>query len=391
MNQILSHRARLVMLAPHLWLQNGVVTTSGRMIVAVEPMGKKGPPGRLVEWGPGILMPSVVNAHTHLTLSALKGKPERSRGFVQWVQSLIEAREGLSMGDALEATREAICALKGEGVGLVGEFGPLFPVEGLLQDSGMEGIVWQEFLGPDRELPLLQSPLPGIVLSYAGHGPHTASPGLLKRLKATCSELGLPFAMHLAESIEEKEFLETGDGPWAVLLRSRGIEFSDWDCFGRTPVQLAVELGLLDEGTLLVHLLQVTSRELELLAESKAKVCLCPRSNLALHRALPDLEEFLRRGLRPALGTDSLASVDSLSMFEEMGVLAKGFPNLDPAVIMEMATINGASALGRSDLGVLEKGRLAKMVYVEVQASGPRAALELLVSGTPLPLSPVGW
>lgn len=391
MNEILSHRARLVMLTPHLWLQNGVVTTSGRMIVAVEPMGRKSPPGRLVEWGPGILMPSLVNAHTHLTLSALKGKPERGSGFVRWVQSLIEAREGLSMEDALEATREAICALKGEGVGLVGEFGPLFPVEGLLRDSGMEGIVWQEFLGPDRELPVLESRFPGIVLSYAGHAPHTASPGLLKRLKATCSGLGLRFSMHLAESMEEKEFLETGEGPWALLLRSRGIEFSHWDCFGRTPVQLAMELGLLDERTLLVHLLQVTSRELEFLAESKAKVCLCPRSNLALHRALPDLEEFLRRGLRPALGTDSLASVDSLSMFEEMGVLAKGFPNVDPAVIIEMATVNGASALGRSDLGVLEKGRLAKMVYMEVQASGPRAALELLVSGTPLPSSPVGW
>lgn len=391
MSQIVSHRARLVMQAPGRWVPNGVVTVSGETIVSVEARGKKSPPGRLLDHGSGILMPALVNAHTHLTLSALKGKVDCGRGFIHWVESLLETRKRLCVDEARQSAQEAICTLKKEGVGLVGEFGPFFPLEDILLRTRIEGVIWQEFLGGDQELPTLANSHPGIVLSYAGHAPHTTSPRLLKRLKELCSELGLFFCMHLAESEEETEFLERGDGLWAEFLRSRGLDFSGWDCFGRRPVELALKLGVVDHRTLLVHLLQATSEDIGLLVEVGAKVCVCPRSNFTLHRALPRLEEFLRAGLKPALGTDSLASVDSLSMFEEMGFLAQNFPTIDPATILQMATVNGAMALGRTDLGVLEKGRSAKMIYVELEAPDTEIAQERLVSGISPIIRPAGW
>ena len=385
------HRARLIMQAPGRWISNGFVALSKGRILAVERMGKKAPDGEVVDHGDGILMPTLVNAHTHLTLSALKGRVNSTGGFLAWVECLIQERAGLSLQEAMREAREAIQALRQGGAGLVGEFGPLFPIQEDLANLGLEGVVWQEWLGGDREVPQPSQDYPGIVLSLAGHAPHTTSPALLQRLKALCSASGLPFCMHLAESAEEVEFLEKGSGRWARFLESRQVDFRDWDCFGLSPVGLAYRLGLLDSGTLLVHLIQVTDQEVELLAGSGVRVCVCPRSNWRLHRALPPLEKFLKAGLEPCLGTDSLASVDSLSMFDEMRFVAREFPHLEPSRILEMATLNGAKALGRSDLGSLCQGYGAKMLYVEMAPPDPRKAQERLLSDPPPVVRPVGW
>jgi len=129
-----------------------------------------------------------------------------------------------------------------------------------------------------------------------------------RRIHGVYTLAGKPFCMHMAESREEIEFLQTGKGTWADLMFAAQIDFSGWKCFGNRPVELAFKQGLLDKDTLAVHVLEVTPREVELLAESRCGVCLCPRSNWTLHGKLPDMERFLKAGIHPALGTDSLAS-----------------------------------------------------------------------------------
>ncbi len=391
MEKVTCHRARLLMQAPGRWIQNGFACVSQGRILEIGTLGKKQPPGILVDHGAGILMPALVNAHTHLSLSSLHGRLDTSKGFLCWVESLIRERSQLSLQEAQRSAQEAMGALRAMGVGLVGEFGPFFPIQEQLLAQGLEGVVWEEFLGGEREvLPPAQT-CPGILLSLAGHAPHTTSPLLLRRLKTLCSRLGLPFSMHLAESQQEVEFLQTGRGDWALLLEKRGLEFRNWDCFGATPVALAQRLGLLGPGTLLVHLIHVSQEEVGLLARSRVGVCVCPRSNWNLHKALPRLPQFLEAGLSPALGTDSLASVESLSLFEEMRFTACQFPELKPTDILRMATLNGARALGRPDLGMLEEGHSARMIYVELDAPDPPRAEETLLYDLPQRIQPVGW
>jgi cytosine/adenosine deaminase-related metal-dependent hydrolase len=373
------HRAKWVMRSPGRWIENGIVEIRSGRIVDVRSLGKKPPQSSISDHGGGILMPPLVNCHTHLTLSALKDRVDKGSGFLAWTRSLLREREKVSAKEALEATKEALLSMKGSGVGCVGEFGPRFEVRELLRDAGFRGIVWREFLGEDRDVPSLSREAGEILESYAGHGPHTTSPILLRKLKVACKERGVPFSIHLAESKEEVDFLEKARGPWADFLRERGIDFSQWGSLGKRPVRLAKELGLLDEDTVAVHLLQVEKEEIEILAESGVFVCLCPRSNVALHGKVPHLEDFLRAGIRPCLGTDSLASGESLSVLDEIRFLAEGFPNVSPSILLEMATINGARALKAEGCGLLERGSHGRLLYVEAEASSWEEAEEILV------------
>jgi cytosine/adenosine deaminase-related metal-dependent hydrolase len=302
-------------------------------------------------------------------------------GFLTWVRKLVEIRRNLPPDAATTAMEAAVNRLREAGVALVGEFGPHIPVAPALAAAGIAGTIWLEFLGNEQNLPPLPPPVGEVDFSYAGHAPHTASPSLLRHIKEGVRRLGRPFALHLAESKEEMEFLATGQGNWADFLNEMGRDFSDWGCWGRRPVELAAQLGLLDGDTLCVHCLFVTPGEIQLLARSGSHLCLCPRSNWSLHGRLPDIPAFLEAGLAPALGTDSLASTESLSMFDEMRFVAGRYPTLSSDAILAMATVNGARALGRPDLGTISPGQTARLIYVDLEAASVTQAAERLVSG----------
>lgn len=194
--------------------------------------------------------------------------------------------------------------------------------------------------------------------------------------------MGLPFSIHLSESEAEMEFITTATGAWANFLSGRGIDFSEWGLPAASPVSYLDRIGILDDKTLVVHLLCALKKDFDLLAKRGGTVCVCPRSNKNLHGKLPDLPGMMQAGLRICLGTDSLASVSSLSLWEEMKLLAIRFPMIPPAEIWAMATVNGADALGFSDLfGKIEPGLIPAMLYVPVNASRPVAVLEKMVHG----------
>jgi cytosine/adenosine deaminase-related metal-dependent hydrolase len=184
------------------------------------------------------------------------------------------------------------------------------------------------------------------------------------------------------------DFLATGKGEWADFLQEMRRDFSAWGCWGRRPVDLAARLGLLDGDTLAVHCLLVTPEEVQLLARSGSHLCLCPRSNWSLHGRLPDISAFFEAGIAPALGTDSLASTESLSMFDEMRFVAGRYPMLSPDAILAMVTVNGARALRRPDLGTISPGQTARLIYVDLEAATAAQAAERLVSE---PVGAVSW
>jgi cytosine/adenosine deaminase-related metal-dependent hydrolase len=216
--------------------------------------------------------------------------------------------------------------------------------------------------------------------SLAGHAPHTSSPGLLARLKERATANQLPFSIHVAESSDESRFLETGKGDWADFLTERGIDFSSWPLPAVSPVDYLDRLGILDPLTVAVHLLRVNDRDIDILKGQGVKTVVCPRSNLNLHNRLPDIKRLLDRGLTPGLGTDSLASNDSLSMFDEMAFVGRNYPDIAASDILAMATVYGAGALGLDKhMGTLLPGRAGDFLYLPVQASTSETLLENII------------
>jgi len=216
--------------------------------------------------------------------------------------------------------------------------------------------------------------------SFAGHAPHTTAPGVLTALKRACDGRGLPFSIHLAESSDEMEFIQTARGKWADFLKERRIDFSGWPLPARSPVSYLDRLGILGAGLLAVHLVHADAPDIALLAQNRVSVCLCPRSNMALHGRLPDVARLAGAGLCLCLGTDSLACVDSLSVLDEMAFVAYKCPSLGPADLLDMATINGAKALGIDKaFGSLEPGKRGIMACLPVTAENEKALLERIV------------
>ena len=330
--------------------------------------------------GPGVLMPPLVNAHVHLELSALKNRIPFDKGFQSWVKTLLEERAALGQDVLIQEAKKAILDLLTWGNLYVGEISTLGTSKTLLENSGLKGVFFQEFLGTAVEKGCVQKK-DGLSFSVAGHAPHTSSPDLLRALKRQSRSKDLPFSIHVAESEAESEFIFRGKGPWADFLTLRGIDYGTWDLGSKTPVAYLDGMGLLDPLTLAVHLLQVTPTDMDILARSQIKVCVCPRSNHNLHGRLPDIELMIQKGIGPALGTDSLASCDSLNIWDEMAFIAHHYPGLDPRTLFSMATHNGAKALGLEHVtGTIAQGKRADFIYRPMDAKTENEVFERMVS-----------
>jgi cytosine/adenosine deaminase-related metal-dependent hydrolase len=327
-------------------------------------------------------MPALVNAHTHLELSALKGKLSVTGGFESWVRQLLSVRDSLDSDTLTEGVLSGCRELITSGTRVVGDISTLGIVADPLKNSGLSGVLFREYLGNTVPIDNEIDDHGPFVRSLAGHAPHTSSPDLLVALKKWCRKHHRPFSIHLGESDDEMAFITRAEGPWAEFITSRGIDFSDWGLPARSPVQHLDRLGLLDENTLCVHVLRADHRDLELLGRAQSPVCLCPRSNLALHQRLPDVPAMVDQGLCLCLGTDSLASTPTLNLVDDMALLAHRFPGLDPNAIFRMATENGARALGLGDrFGRLAPGFLGALCYADTACLSKQTLFESMYHG----------
>lgn len=379
------HRAGWVVKNTGAVISNGYVLVESGKIREVGPYGRNlSVPENLSihDHGPGALIPALVNAHTHLELSGFKGKISCEKGFGQWVQGLLQLRENSSAAEITAGAEMGLNELLASGTGTICEISSLGLTCRLVSDSGLKGLWCREVLGNAASQPDagMENSVSRVIVSLAGHAPHTTAPELLTHLKHVVETRRLPFPIHLAESSEETDFITSGRGAWADFLTSRGIDFSNWTLPSRSPAAYLERLGILDERTLAVHVLRANDADLDLLRQRRTNVCLCPRSNQALHDRLPDIPAMLVRGMRPCLGTDSLASTPSLDLFEEMAFVAVHYESIEPAQILEMATINGADALLQPNVGTIEPGFDARMVYVPVSGTNDRQVMEAVVN-----------
>ena len=367
-------------------LRDGRVTVEGGRVAWVGRDGDSDAPEAPVrDMGVGVLLPGLVNAHCHLELSPLGGQIPSGEGFVPWVEAVVAAR-GRTGGDATGACADAIRFLEDRGTVAVGDVSNTLGHLGLLGASRLRAVVFLELLAWDparaettvswaeeRLAAAERIPAPGVEVRLAAHAPHSVSPELF----ALLAERGGVASLHLAESPEETRFLAEGDGPWADFLARRGLGHVSFRAPGQSPVEYVDELGLLHPALVAVHAVQVNAADRERLARRGVAVVLCPRSNRNIGVGTADVPGLLDAGVRLGLGTDSLASVETLDVLDDAVQLAREFPELDRAAVVRMATAGGAEALGLEDLGTLAPGKRAALAFApaETAPSDPYAHL----------------
>jgi cytosine/adenosine deaminase-related metal-dependent hydrolase len=213
-------------------------------------------------------------------------------------------------------------------------------------------------------------------IRLAAHAPYSVSPALF----AGIVERGGPASLHLAVSPAENRLVAAGDGDWRGFLDRRGLSEVPFDARGQSPVAYVDGLGALRPGTICAHCVQVDDADCGTLASRGVFVALCPRSNRNLGAGIAPVPRMIAAGVRLCLGTDSLASAETLDLLEEMALLQAQFPDLDPAAIVRMATAGGAAALGIEGFGVIEAGASADLAFVPASSSPPDA-YRFLTSG----------
>lgn len=370
-----SLRARWILPVEGPPLAEGVVTIEGERIVEVG----KASSSETIDLGDAVLLPGLVNAHTHLEFSDCEkplGKP--GTPLPDWIRQVIGTRHR-SDRDATAAIERGLAESLRAGVTTIGEISTCSPAAHT-SFAGSHLLVFQEVIGfsagriesvhHDLERRVDSACETALEVGISPHAPYTVHPELLQRLVASANNRQLPIAMHLAESREELELLRAGTGPFQQLLADRSM----WDAAaiprGSRPLDYLKVLAAAPR-VLVIHGNYLDDEEISFLAEHRdyMSVVYCPRTHAYFGHDSYQLDKMLKAGVRVVLGTDSRASNPDLSLLAEMRFLARRYPDVRACEILEMGTRAAAAALGvDADVGSLVPGKLADLVALPCPA-----------------------
>lgn len=370
-------------------IAGGAVGVDGGAIAYVGPAAQAGAfaPERTVDLGRAVLLPGLVNAHSHLELTAFRGLLD-DLPFVEWIRTLTRLKyrifapadyEASVLWGALECLRAGVTT-----VGDTGDSGA--QVAGMTK-AGLRGIFYQETFGPNaadaegavmalskRVRALKEQAGPRVAVGISPHAPYTVSDRLFGMLAKWAIRDGLDVAIHAAESESETRLVRDGEGAFAEGLKQRGIAFRPR---GVSALAYLERVGAMEGGPLLIHAVQAGDDDLARVAARGARIAHCPRSNAKLGHGAAPLAAMRRAGVAVGLGSDSVASNNVVDLFTEMrdavlGARARerAAQVLSAADALDMATRGGAAALKMGDrIGTLEAGKRADLCAVAL--AGP--------------------
>jgi len=433
MTVIYSARWLLPIVSP--MLEDSALAINGSTIVAVGPRGEivsAFPNSPIEDFGQAAILPGLINAHSHLELTVMRGFLERDESdFSAWLRKLTSARLAMTPEDLIvSATCGAIEAVRA-GVTSVGDSSSSGAhTMQALRRVGLRGIVYQESFGPAPEraaenVAQLCDQIGGMQeyendLVRAGvspHSPYTVSATQLEIISRLAIDEKLPLMVHAAESQAEKLLLLEGRGAFAEGLNKRGI---DWDAPRISTIAYLQRHGVLDTRPLLAHCINVDDNDLDLIKQSGAAIAHCPKSNAKLGHGCAPFAQFVSQGITVGLGSDSVASNNTCDILEEARFatllarldwgssprVSKGPGSFDLSDgIVELpdsrknalvtaeqalfaATVGGARALRiENRVGALAEGMQADIVVVDLSSahqqpiSNPAATLVFSSSG----------
>jgi cytosine/adenosine deaminase-related metal-dependent hydrolase len=352
-------------------VRDGAVLVRGDLVADVGPLDALADayPAEPVERHDGcVLLPGLVNAHTHLALTVLGGIVP-SAPFGEWLPMLVRAMRALTPEELEASVALGARHCLESGVTVIGEIAYGSASRRIVESAGIGGVFFWEVLGiepADLNKTLAGAGYPGGRAArprsrpgISPHSPYTSGPDLLRDAHARALRDGVPHAIHVAESHAEAELFGQGTGALAGTAGRFAVGLAPGG--GTTPVAYLDDLGVL-EGTLAIHCVQVAGDDVSRLAAKSAGVALCPRSNAYLHEGPPPVTALERAGARLSLGTDSSASNLDLDLTAEARAVRTLSPELTPERIVRMLTLDGAAALGLDDsFGALVTGRQADL------------------------------
>ena len=348
-----------------LWTPQGLVRNPLVEVAAdgrILSVGTCSEPDRMpgTEFYSGVLAPGLVNAHCHLELSYLRGAIPEGCGFAGFAGAMGQVRERFGPEERLRAVAAADAAMWQDGVQAVGDISNGDTTFSVKERSRVAYHTFIEFFGlrlasADSVRPLLRHP-------HTSLTPHSLYSVQDAPLRAIAARGDAPLSIHFMESPGEAALFEHRGPLWAAWYAERG-----WRCdflhYG-SPAERLVACVPHDRRVILVHDCCITQRDIDLvMGHFTAPVwwCLCPRSNRYISGLEPPAELLRRNRLNICLGTDSLASNDRLSVFEEMRM----FPGIPLPELLAWAARGGAQALGMEDeFGEIAPGRRCGLTVV---------------------------
>ena len=366
-------RSRLVVPIFGEPIENGAIAVEQDKIVAVERFEevKAHHGGEILDLGEQALLPGLINAHCHLDYTMLRGKIPPPSSFADWIRAINTEKAGLTAQDYVASIREGFVEAQRFGTTTIANL-TAFPELIAEIDAPIRTWWFGELIdvrNPDRTESIADLAVESLKSAkhwgLAPHAPFTASARLYSRCEEIARRENVPLTTHLAESREEMEMSFDLGGLLAAFLDSLGADLFEHS--GETPVQHMLRTCRFDARWIVAHLNSVLPSDLEALATSSTKchVVHCPRSHTYFRHEPLNFELMRKLGFNICLGTDSLASNSSLSLFSEMREFQRKAPEVSPREILEMATVNGARALGQAEsLGIIAPGFSADLIAI---------------------------
>lgn len=338
-----------------------------------------------------VLMPGLINVHTHLDMTHHKdfpGDPVRTLvgpvNYVDWLLACIDYKRQKNSEQFREALEEGLELCVEAGTTCVADMGSYEGIFRSLAQVGIRGVVFPEVLSYDSRVAkdLYETAL-GLVEKYAEidsdllnvgvgpYSPYTLSRNILKIMAQYCKSAHLPLMIHVSESFSEMEFFYNSSGEIATRLFPNIGWGDDLPlAHQKTPIGYLHEIGFLSAKPILVGCVQATQKDLELIATSGAKVVWCPRSQEYLKLGRAPVVQMVKKGIPVVLGTDGLSSTNSLSLWDELRAAYElTSKDLLAKDLFAMVTKNAALVLGlEGEIGTLARGKKADYLLVDISS-----------------------
>jgi len=392
-------RAKIILPVTAPPIEDGAVLVVGNRVRAVAPWPelRRHAREKVVDLGDVILLPGLVNAHCHLDYTDMAGELSPPKTFLDWIGAITAAKTAWSYSDYARSWLHGAHQLLKSGTTTVGDIEAmpdLLPevwdatplrVFSFLEMTGIKARrapknVLREAV---EKIDSLHHPRNRAWLSP--HAPYSTLPELLQRTARTAQKRKWRVSVHVGESLQEFEMFHDARGEMHDWLKRN--ERDPADCGLGSPVAHLARQKLLGENVLAIHANCLARGDATLLAKNKTHVVHCPRSHDYFKHPPFERARLANAGVNVCLATDSLATVrktgkqkPELDLFAEMRALAERDKTVSPAEILQMATVNGARALGLAGkIGELSKNAFADIIAIPFSGKfsrAPEAVLE---------------
>lgn len=389
-------RSRTVITLDGAPIENGAVAIAGNRIVDVGRSGdvRSRNTGDTLDLGEQLLLPGLINAHCHLDYTCLRGKIPAQKSFTDWIWGINANKSELSPKDYLVSINDGFAEAKRFGTTTIANL-TAFPE--LISEIQPPIRTWWfpeliDVRAPERAIELVDSAVEALnqIRSWglAPHALFTASRNLFRHCEDMRRNDKVLLTTHLAESREEMQMFRDATGPLYEFIKSIGRPMDD--CGNKTPLELFLSASLNRSLSqwIVTHLNELTESDFGLLerADAKFHIAHCPRSHDYFGHTPFAFERLRSLGFNICLGTDSLASNESLSLFDEMRAFQKHFPSVSAEEIVQMATVNPARTFRQENaVGRIRPGFQAD--FIGVPCSGSRDVFDQIVAFD----RPVAW